>query len=97
MVSGDVEDLESAEGELLACTGFNASLPDMVQVGGVYTPPGSRCRGYARAAVAGSLLLAREAGVSRAILFTGENNHAQRPYRALGFEETGDYGLILFG
>jgi len=93
---GQLFALESADGEILSTTGFNAELPDMVQVGGVYTPPERRCLGHARAAVAGSLLGARDAGVSRAILFTGENNHAQRPYRALGFEQTGDYGLVLF-
>jgi predicted GNAT family acetyltransferase len=43
----------------LACTRFNARLPDTVQVGGVFTPPDLRGRGYARAAVAGSLLAAR--------------------------------------
>ena len=34
-------------------------LPDAVQIGGVYTPPQLRGRGYARAVVAGSLLDAR--------------------------------------
>jgi N-acetylglutamate synthase-like GNAT family acetyltransferase len=88
--------LEDAAGEPLGCSAFNATLPEMVQVGGVYTPPAFRSRGVARAAVAGSLLAARSAGVERAILFTGEDNHAQRPYRAIGFEAVGDYGLVLF-
>ncbi|MGH0036602.1 MAG: GNAT family N-acetyltransferase [Myxococcota bacterium] len=88
--------LEDPVGQPLGCTAFNAVLPDMVQVGGVYTPVERRSRGHARAAVAGSLLRARADGASRAILFTGEDNHAQRPYQALGFRAVGDYGLILF-
>ncbi len=88
--------LEDDRGRRLGCTAFNAVLPDTVQVGGVFTPPALRSRGYARAAVAGSLLIARAEGARRSILFTGEDNHAQRPYRAIGYREVGDYGLILF-
>ncbi len=87
-----------ADGDVpVACTRFNARLPDMVQVGGVFTPPGLRGQGHARGAVAGSLLAARDDGVETAILFTAETNHpAQRTYRSLGFEEIGDYGLLLW-
>jgi predicted GNAT family acetyltransferase len=85
-----------AEGERVAMTAFNARLPDMVQVGGVYTPPELRGRGYARAAVAGSLLDARAGGAGRAILFTGDDNVAARTaYLALGFQIVGDYGMVL--
>lgn len=81
----------------VSCTTFNARLPDMVQVGGVFTPPDLRGQGYGRAVVAGSLLTARDEGVETAILFTAEENEpAQRAYRALGFEEIGDYGLLLW-
>jgi predicted GNAT family acetyltransferase len=68
-----------------------------VQVGGVWTPPARRGRGYARAAVAGSLLDARARGVTRGVLFTAqENRPAQRAYEALGFQVVGDYGLLGF-
>jgi len=50
-------------GEIVAMTGFNAEARGIAQVGGVYTPPERRGRGYARAAVAGSLELARQRGV----------------------------------
>ena len=82
---------------LLACSAFNAALPDVVQVGGVFTPVELRSRGYARAVVAGSLISARERGVGRAILFTGEESvSARRAYEALGFVAVGDYGLLGF-
>ena len=80
-----------------ATTGFNAQLPDRVQIGGVFTPPEARRRGYARAVVAGSLLDARERGVTRAILFTQETNlPAIAAYRAIGFERIGEFNLTLF-
>lgn len=66
----------------------------MVQVGGVYTPPALRSRGYARCAVAGSLLAARAEGAERAILFTN-NPAAVRAYEALGFARIGEYALVL--
>ena len=89
--------LLTRNGAPCATSTFNARLPDMVQVGGVYTPPSLRGRGYARAAVAQSLLDARARGVRRAILFTGEDNVAAvRAYRALGFERIGDFAIILF-
>jgi predicted GNAT family acetyltransferase len=82
---------------LLAFSAFNAVLPDAVQIGGVWTPPASRGRGFARAVVAGSLLEARSQGVTRAVLFTAEENRsAQRAYEAIGFHVVGDYGLIGF-
>ena len=73
---------------------FTAVLPDIVQLGGIYTPPELRGWGFARVAIAGSLLAARERGVTRAVLFTA-NPNAVRTYEALGFRRIGDYALIL--
>jgi predicted GNAT family acetyltransferase len=85
--------LEDA-GAVVATTAFNAWAPPVAQVGGVWTPPEHRRRGYARAVVAGSLLDARSRGVHRAVLFTG-NPHARRAYEAIGFRRVGDYGIVL--
>ena len=49
----------------VAYTAFNARLADIVQVGGVWTPPELRQRGYGRCAAAASLLQARAAGGAR--------------------------------
>lgn len=85
------------DGEPVAYSAFNATIPDTVQVGGVWTPPALRARGYGRCVVAGSLVMAREEGAGRALLFTGDDNlPAQRAYEALGFRPIGDYGLIRF-
>ena len=81
---------------LVATSTWNAQLPDCVQIGGVFTPPELRRRGYGRAVVAGSLVEAREQGVGRSVLFTGvDNPAARRAYEALGFEVVGDYALFL--
>ena len=84
------------EGRRVSMTAFNAAVPQAVQVGGVYTPPALRSRGYGAAVVAGSLLDARARGVPRSILFTAPENHAaQACYRGLGYRQIGEYGLIL--
>ena len=84
------------DGVPVAMTDFNAILTEVVQVGGVYTPPENRSRGYARCAVAASLLDAQETGATRAILFTGEQNiAAQKAYTALGFRHVGHFRLCL--
>jgi predicted GNAT family acetyltransferase len=89
--------LDDAQGHPLGTTAFNAWADGIVQVGGVFTPPESRRRGIARAAVAGSLLHAVGQGAHRSVLFTGESNlPARRAYESLGYEAVGDYGLLLF-
>lgn len=88
-------------GEPVSCTSFNANVRDegianIVQVGGVYTPPEYRGQGYARAIVAASLIDAREKGYQKSVLFTGINNTpAQRAYEALGFEWIGSYRITV--
>jgi ribosomal protein S18 acetylase RimI-like enzyme len=79
----------------VAYSAFNAVLPEIVQIGGVWTPPALRGRGHGRAVVAGSLLDARTQGVRRAVLFA-EREDAKRAYRGLGFRIVGEYGLVLF-
>jgi len=84
------------DGLRVSSTAFNAATEEYVQVGGVYTPPKLRSRGYARAAVAQSLIDARSEGAKSGVLFTGiENTAAQRAYEALGFAYVGDYGILL--
>ncbi len=79
----------------LAMTGFNAQLDQIVQIGGVYTPPPLRGRGHARRAVALHLAGARASGVRRATLFSA-SEAAARAYRSIGFRQIGAYSLILF-
>jgi predicted GNAT family acetyltransferase len=83
-------------GKPVATSSFNATTAEAVQIGGVWTPPALRSRGYGRAVVAASLLDARAQGVMKSILFTGVSNvPAQRAYSGLGFRHIGDYRLLL--
>jgi GNAT superfamily N-acetyltransferase len=83
------------QGRPVSTSGFNTRTAEVVQIGGVYTPPELRSRGYGRAVVASSLLDARAEGVESSILFTGvQNIAAQRSYEALGYQHIGDYRLL---
>lgn len=96
--AGDVYLLTDAGGMPLSMATHNARVPDTVQIGGVWTPGPLRGRGYARAAVAGALLAARDDGATTGVLFTGAlNEPARRAYLALGFRRIGDYGIVLLG
>jgi predicted GNAT family acetyltransferase len=76
---------------------FTARVPECVQLGGVWTAPSDRSRGYARSVVAFALLSAQREGVKRSVLFTDRGNHpARRAYEALGYRQVGRYGLVLF-
>lgn len=78
----------------LAMCGFNARLPQIVQVGGVYTPLALRGQGHVRRAIGQQLAQARAAGVQRAVLFAA-SDRAASTYRALGFEQIGLWTLLL--
>lgn len=83
-----------ADGTALAVSGFNAFLPDIVQIGGVYTPPALRGRGHARRIVALHLAEARARGVWKATLFSG-SDMASRAYRAIAFRQIGQWSLVI--
>lgn len=83
------------QGVVVAYSAFNAQLPDIVQIGGVWVPVDLRGRGYGRGVVAGSLLEVRTRGVTRAVLFA-EREDAKRAYVGIGFQPKGDFGLVLF-
>jgi GNAT superfamily N-acetyltransferase len=95
MIAGGNHRLLIVGEEPVALTGFNAALPDIVQVGGVYTPPDLRGRGHARLAVALHLAEARAAGAARAVLFAA-SPAAARAYRSIGFRPNGSFVLVLF-
>lgn len=81
-------------GTPVALTGFNATLQEIVQIGGVYTPAELRGRGYARRAVALHLAEARAGGVTHAVLFAASDAAAQA-YRAVGFQPAQPFTLFL--
>ncbi len=78
----------------MALSGFNSRLPNIVQIGPVWTPPEHRNNGYARNLVALTLQKAKEEGVRKSVLFT-DNPYAAKAYEAIGFEHTGSYCLAM--
>jgi len=83
------------DGQPVAMTGFNATLPDVVQIGGVYTPPALRRLGYARRALALHLAEVRSQGVTDAVLFAA-NEAAAKAYEAIGFRHAGTYSIVRY-
>ncbi len=83
------------DGAPVSMAGINAAAGDIVQVGGVYTPPELRRRGLARRAVALMLEERRQMGTRRAVLFAA-SDEAAKAYIAIGFTRIGDYTLTLF-
>ena len=83
--------------QLAATVALNAAYGVVGQVGGVYTRPADRKKGFARAAL-GQLMEAcrTQHRFEKLILFTGEDNlAARRLYESLGFEAAGAFGLLL--
>jgi len=91
----DTHRLLLRSGDPVSMTGFNSALPEIVQVGAVFTPPALRRQGLARAAVAMHLAEARGRGVRRAVL-SAANQTAARAYEAIGFRRIGDFSMIIF-
>lgn len=83
------------KGAPVALTGFNARLPEVAQVGGVFVPQDLRGTGHARRALALHLAEARDEGLLRAVLFA-VSVAAARVYEALGFRPAGHMSLVLF-
>ncbi|TPO05147.1 GNAT family N-acetyltransferase [Mesorhizobium sp. B1-1-5] len=87
--------LLEADGKPVSLCTRTARAFESIQIGGVWTPPELRNRGYGRAVVAGALREAAQGGVTRAVLFT-DNPAARRSYEALGFRQVGDYGITIY-
>lgn len=81
-------------GTPVSLCGLNSRLPDIVQIGPVWTPTELRSNGYARIGVALMLLEARAQNVPEAILFT-DIPAAIKSYEALGFARFDSYRLAL--
>jgi GNAT superfamily N-acetyltransferase len=81
-------------GTPVAMAGLNATLPDTVQLGGVFVLPDLRNRGFGRRVTAALLAEARGRGVRRALLFAN-NDAAARAYAAVGFQAIGQYRVAV--
>jgi predicted GNAT family acetyltransferase len=81
----------------LAIGVFDATLPNIVQLDGIWTPAAHRGQGPEAAAVAGALHSVKDTGVTRAVLLTPKSSAAaHKLYRALGFVAIADHGMMLY-
>jgi N-acetylglutamate synthase-like GNAT family acetyltransferase len=93
MVEPDFWILE-IDGRPVSVNGFNARLPDSVQIGSVYTPPEHRGQGYARSLLTLVLQDAQRNSVQKAVLFT-DTPAAAKAYEAIGFNQIGSYRIAI--
>ena len=95
LIAGDSHRLLFLKDQRVALTGFNATLPESVQVGGVCTPPAFRYRGHARKTVALHIAKARAARVLHAVRFPA-TAAAARTDQAIGFQPALAFAQALF-
>ncbi len=86
------------EGKLVSIADLNAKALDLGQVGGVYTVPAFRQKGYSKAAMQQLVLDSKKNhSIRKLVIFTGEDNFsAQKLYQSLGVSQIGHFAL-LFG
>jgi GNAT superfamily N-acetyltransferase len=83
---------------LVSIADLNAKALDLGQVGGVYTLPSLRQKGYSKSVMNQLLHDAKEFHkIRKVVIFTGDKNFpAQKLYTSLGVSQIGHYAL-LFG
>lgn len=82
--------------KLVTICGFIAKYCDCAQIGGVYTLPEVRGKGFAKQIIKQLMIDCKNKyHIKKLILFTNENNRAaQKVYENLGFKADGYVGLI---
>lgn len=84
--------------QLVSIADLNAKASDMGQLGGVYTDPNFRKKGYSKAVIHKLLSdIKKIHNIRKLVIFTGENNlPAQKLYESIGVNQVG-YFALLFG
>jgi uncharacterized protein len=85
------------DGRSVALAGVTGPTPNGIRVGPVYTPPGSRRRGYGSAVTAAASQAQLDAGRTFVFLFTDlANPTSNKIYQAIGFEPVIDVDQLAF-
>lgn len=85
------------DGEPVSMCGIGGRTPNGIRIGPVYTPPGSRGRGYASALVAAVSQEALDSGRRFCFLFTdAANPTSNHIYQEIGYEHIRDVDLWEF-
>ncbi|MEV6106621.1 GNAT family N-acetyltransferase [Streptomyces sp. NPDC051940] len=84
-------------GRPVSLVGWRESVDGMNRIGPVYTPPGSRGRGYAAAATAAASRAVLDSGVEELLLFTDLANPTSNSlYQRLGYRPLEDALVLRF-
>lgn len=79
------------DGEIVAMAGYTGETPHGIRVNAVYTPPGSRRRGYASALVAALSQYLLDKGYAFCFLFTDlDNPTSNKIYQNIGYQPVCD-------
>jgi predicted GNAT family acetyltransferase len=85
------------DGRPVSLAGVTGPTPNGIRVGPVYTPPGSRRRGYGSAVTAAASQAQLDAGRTFVFLFTDlDNPTSNRIYQAIGYEPVIDVDQLTF-
>ena len=82
----------TATGRIVSTALTNVEVASMAMIGGVYTPPPLRHRGYATAAVVALCQSLLDGGLQPCLFW--DNPAAGRIYRRLGFEDIGGWSMV---
>lgn len=85
------------QNKLVSVADLNAKTSDLGQVGGVYTQPNFRQKGYSKSVMQQLMVDAKNLlKIRKLIIFTGEKNFpAQKVYQSLGASQVGYYALFF--
>ncbi len=82
------------DNQLVSIADLNAKAFDLAQLGGVYTDPNHRRKGYSKRVIQKLIQDIAIEGASKLVIFTEEDNiGAQKLYESLGAEQVGYYSL----
>ena len=85
------------DGEPVSMATARGRTPNGIRIGGVYTPPSHRNRGYASASVASLSRRQLESGRTFCFLFTDAANPTSNSiYRRMGYEQVAEVGELVF-
>lgn len=88
--------LEAPDGAYVSKAGTNAVGFGFAQIGGVFTPPAARRRGYARAVVSALAEKILQGGRRPVLFVKKENGAAAALYHSLGFRKICGYTIAYF-
>jgi predicted GNAT family acetyltransferase len=85
------------DGTTVSWCGVGGPTPNGIRIGPVYTPPGSRNRGYASSLVAAASQAQLDAGRRFCFLFTDlANPTSNHIYQEIGYEPVRDVNIVRF-